>query len=360
MKRQLRTWVSAVCVVGLATLGAPLAAMGAVVPAGAGSQVACGDVLTSDVTLNADLVCTGEVGLRVQGDLTINLNKHRLAGPGSGTGVRLEGTESAVTLVNGTISGWGVGVAGDPNEVQRMVVREALFMGNGTGVWGAFNKTADIERSRFEANDTGVAVDFSSHAAIDRSVFTDNHTAASASNSGLLISHSKITSNQVGVECTEAGCDVVASLLRDNGKAMWGLASSGNVSGSLFQGNDAGAALVMTMTVFEHNVFRDNTQAIYSSLDDSLIRRNRFLGNGTAFRGDGSLRSGGTLEDNTITGNVDGIYWTEGLGGPGLSLQGNVAVHNSGYGIYAPGSTDMGGNIAHHNGNEPQCTGVIC
>ena len=44
----------------------------------------------------------------------------------------------------------------------------------------------------------------------------------------------------------------------------------------------------------------------------------------------------------------------------GVSLGGNHADRNSRWGINAPGATDLGGNTATGNGNEPQCVGVTC
>ena len=43
-----------------------------------------------------------------------------------------------------------------------------------------------------------------------------------------------------------------------------------------------------------------------------------------------------------------------------MSIGGNDARNNTGWGIYAPGATDLGGNTAAHNGNQPQCVGVVC
>ncbi|WP_166435968.1 hypothetical protein [Cellulomonas shaoxiangyii] len=43
-----------------------------------------------------------------------------------------------------------------------------------------------------------------------------------------------------------------------------------------------------------------------------------------------------------------------------MTLGGNEARGNSGWGIHAPGVTDAGGNTARGNGNQPQCVGVVC
>jgi hypothetical protein len=61
------------------------------------------------------------------------------------------------------------------------------------------------------------------------------------------------------------------------------------------------------------------------------------------------------LEGNIVLRNGDATYSEL----PG-TLKGNVAISNTGYGIYAPRATDLGGNIAFRNGPEPQCTGAVC
>ena len=44
---------------------------------------------------------------------------------------------------------------------------------------------------------------------------------------------------------------------------------------------------------------------------------------------------------------------------PGLEVGGNTAKNNGGYGIYAPGAIDLGGNVAFGN-TLGQCVGVVC
>lgn len=44
---------------------------------------------------------------------------------------------------------------------------------------------------------------------------------------------------------------------------------------------------------------------------------------------------------------------------PGLAVGDNVAHRNGGYGIFAPGAVDLGGNVAYRNAGG-QCAGVTC
>jgi hypothetical protein len=78
------------------------------------APVACGDTITTSVTLTADLVCQGN-GLMVLGfNITINLNGHTINGPGAATitvGIIVSGQ---ALIQNGTIRGFGLGLQDEP------------------------------------------------------------------------------------------------------------------------------------------------------------------------------------------------------------------------------------------------------
>lgn len=73
----------------------------------AGTPVACGNVISVDTTLSSDLHCLGD-GLVVQAGVTLDLGGHTLGGSGSGFGIFVEA--EGVTIENGTVTGFGVGV----------------------------------------------------------------------------------------------------------------------------------------------------------------------------------------------------------------------------------------------------------
>ena len=105
------------------------------------------------------------------------------------------------------------------------------------------------------------------------------------------------------------------------------------------------------------NVFRDVGTAVRLSSATATLIDNVFTRNGVAFtaEGDDPFFSA-ALEGNRFVRNGDGIL---GVGVP-TTLRDNVAVANQRWGINAPGATDLGGNVAHANGTEPQCVGVAC
>ena len=69
------------------------------------------------------------------------------------------------------------------------------------------------------------------------------------------------------------------------------------------------------------------------------------------FTADGSRAVGNVLTKNAGTGITTDL--------PGLPVGDNTATKNGGYGIYAPGAVDLGGNIAFGN-TLGQCVGVVC
>jgi len=65
-----------------------------------------------------------------------------------------------------------------------------------------------------------------------------------------------------------------------------------------------------------------------------------------------------TISDNVLVGNGgDGIHVENPVQ---VTVGGNVAVANAGFGIEALGAIDGGGNLASGNGNPLQCVGVSC
>jgi len=135
----MRRWLTVGIVTGL--LGWAVAAPGAGAQS-TGPQ--CGDLITTSVVLTEDLNCSGnglEIDPSVQapsGDVTIDLNGHRIQGSGTGTGIHAhildETFAGTLTITNGTINGFQVGVdlhdLFPPVEVTKLVV-----MDNDTGVF---------------------------------------------------------------------------------------------------------------------------------------------------------------------------------------------------------------------------------
>ena len=303
--------------------------------------------------------------------LAVELRWSPILAPGSGIGILLDfvgdDAHHTVTVRDGSINNWGTGATSRYTVGHQTVVVENVdFTGNGAALIGYEVPDFEVHRSRFEGNGNGVSV-WSAGATVSRSVFVDNRTALTASNAGgFRISHSTIASSDIGLRCSDGGAVIHHSRLEQNGTALWCWLGSGEVTHSTFAGNDRGIYLFFeTYFHVEKNTFSDNGVGIEMGyLDHSQVVRNTFRGNGTGFLCTPPIDAppaSTTLETNRFSRNGDGIYTTQAEESWSVvRLAGNTADHNTGWGIYVEQAEDLGGNVARHNGNEPQCFGVEC
>jgi hypothetical protein len=98
----------------------------------------CGDVLTSSATLTANLNCSGNgLTLAPTADMTLDLRGLSVLGSGTGVGIAVNPASAKVTVKNGTIRGFGIGVQIDgvgSARLERLTVRN-----NAVGVSGGTN-----------------------------------------------------------------------------------------------------------------------------------------------------------------------------------------------------------------------------
>ena len=344
----------------VASLALVLAPTTAVV---ADEQVRCGQEVSGDVVLTANLRCRDGAGLRVVGDATIDLDGRALVGPGSasGTAAIAVGVGVTVTITDGTVRGWGAAVSGPPpwdGEWATVTVSRMTLADNGTAVAASAMNVAVLD-SRLVRNGTGVHV-WPGTAVVERSDVVRNGTGASVGDgSSLRIRRSSFDRNDVAVDCDQALTDVTDSSLRRNGTGLTSWWCTGTIARNDVVANGRGASLGLhdRFTV-EQNAFLRNEVGVELRFGDvSLIRDNEFRGNGAGIRESAESEGAATvIQGNTLTRNGDGIYLTN----PGVSLGGNAALRNTRWGIHAPGAIDLGGNTASRNGNPEQCLGVTC
>jgi len=75
------------------------------------TAVTCGQTITVSIVVGNDLSCASGNGLNVgHASIIINLNGHTFTGNTASVGVNNSGGFSAVTIENGTVSGWNTGV----------------------------------------------------------------------------------------------------------------------------------------------------------------------------------------------------------------------------------------------------------
>ncbi|GAB3685867.1 NosD domain-containing protein [Angustibacter aerolatus] len=362
-----RAGVAAVALTAAAAAGLALAA-----PAQA-AGVACGATLTASATLTKDLTCAAGQGLTLDGAVTLDLNGHRLRGPGSGTGITV--TDAGVATVrDGRVDHWGTGVAGAPtddfepatHDVRITRVRldhHVTAIDSSTGGFGTIGaRTFVVTESLLDHDTRGVSGVYGS-SSIVRSVLSANTVAVSSITSGATIRSSVLNDNDTALDCDESGCIVDRNVFSGNGTGIVNRTFGSTITSNLFSRNDVAFTSFGDFgSTLTGNTFTRNPVAVsIGASSTATLTRNTFSRNGSAFLRDASvpepdLFAPTLLDRNTFTRNTDGIR----TDAADTQLEGNRATNNAGYGIYAPNATDLGGNTASGNGTSPQCTGVVC
>jgi hypothetical protein len=380
-----RRWL----VAGTATLLAGILPLLGQSAAGA-ADVGCGTTVTADVTLGADLTCSGP-GLIVDADhVTVNLNRHRITGARTSDGVTSAG-HHGVTIRNGTITGFGTGVRFTAQSDTRIVkvtvshnqtgvfsmlgtgivVTGSQVAGNGLGIGAgggagmAVEKTTvtangaglvfagssngnTVRQNLISANETGVTFSESDHSVVDGNRIVDNGTGVSVYLGG---GHSFTANTITG----SAGAGVLVTGVGSPENALVGNTLSGNRVG--VQLGDATGLVVAPRTTIRGNEFRSNGAAgllllaTLGTVDGTLVGDNTFSGNGTS--------PGGTVDTTGATVD-DGFHADVSPEVGTVSVTSNTAVANADLGIEAATVTDGGGNAGRRNGDVQQCSGVAC
>lgn len=348
-------------VVVITAMGLALAApAGAAV--GVSGSVRCGDTLTTDTVLTHDLTCPEGNGLTLDAGVVLDLGGHRLVGPGgAGQAVTFDGSEPA-TVTHGTIQAWQTGVtSGETGALSTHTLRAVTFIENGTAAESFLTGGYVVESARFLRN--GVDINAFRSAPgwrVTGSTFTDGG-GVSLVGSAVEISGSRFAGT--GVRCTDGTLRITLSTFRGAEQAVAHGDCGGTVTSSWFFRNQTAYSVESSDSATPNqvtgNTFLDNQDAVVARGAGVDLRLNSFISNDRAVYAPAPPDEDpfwvAHLERNVLLRNGDAIYSEI----PG-TLRGNVAIGNTGYGIYAPRATDLGGNIAFHNGVEPQCTGVVC
>ncbi len=358
----------ALAVVALAVTGVVVA------PAAEAMPLACGTALTTDTTLTADLRCPGaNPALDLAVGVTLDLGGHAIVGDGTGTAV-LAAAEGA-TVRNGTIRGWDVAVTNrwaDPDAettAPTLVVEDVRLAGNRVGLqthgesfgWGW--APAEVRRTTFSGNGTGIDLTWFGRATVEDSTFKDNGTGIASDASTVEVRGTAFRRNTQALSGVETGYTVESStLVRNTNGIQVGGTSSLTLLDSTISTSGTAVDALLAYLVIQRSTLTGNTTGVLAEPAGGFVQATTFRGNGTAFRATAAPYAWDlVLQDDVVVQNGDGIVvqptdedWTP------MKLGGNRVEHNTGWGIYAPGVTDLGGNTARGNGNEPPCTGVVC
>jgi hypothetical protein len=294
--------------------------------------VNCGDTVTTDIKLTADLgACFGQFALKVGADgLDINLGGHTMfgsVGPHVETipGIVNDGHDD-LTVRNGTLSGFGT--AFDATDASRNAIRNADV--GGLDVGASFVGGADNEIHRSEMSGPASGAVRAEHS--PGLVLADSQVQALFNDAGALIQSddARIVNNRfvpvpgLDYEDLLPALKLIGNRARIAGNSVSGVWSDGFVL--------AGSG----------NVVVDNE--LTGKFGDGILV--------TPFS------SGVVLRRNVVQGfGDDGID----VQAAGTKLEDNHALGNADWGIDAvPGVTDLGGNTASGNGQAAQCRNVSC
>jgi len=348
--------------------------------------VECGATLTVDTTLTRDLTCTSGDGVILGPNVHLNLGGHKLVGPGSsGTGIASTG-QGTLSVRNGEIRNWGTGIhvetdfgdgVPDPSVTDVVLRRAPVLMqfapalalsrvtaidspvrgelGGTLRIAGSklvrssvsvFYASASIVRSRLVAST--VSSSASGMLTIDRSSLDGRHTArlGDVSETIITITNSVVKNYKDPISGFWGGATLTNNVFTDMhhgvlGNISYGLGSEGTatVTGNVFTRSGVVLDPHIPM-ILENNRFTDNAAGAVFNVS-------------TIF---GDPAPPGRAVNNVLVKNRGTGIQSE---IPGLLVGGNVAKKNAGYGIYAPGAIDLGGNVAYGN-KLGQCVGVVC
>ncbi|MGC5221012.1 hypothetical protein ACPW96_00280 [Micromonospora sp. DT81.3] len=349
--------------------------------------------MTTDVTLTADLVCPSGDGLILGSKVTLDLGGHSLiGGRSSGIGVQTSpDSQGGNTIRNGTIEDWETGIFLQdstfgsmlPHTMSDVDLRSAPidhFFGNtlldmtrvtavDSSVQGQLGGNFAISHSMFTRSPVLV---FLATATIRESTLVQSYVSTSAGGE-VIIDSSKLDGKgtaRLG-DISETGITITNSLVKNYAQPISGFWGGVTLTGNKFMNMPNGV-----LGNISSNIGSDGT---------SVITGNAFIRSGVALRGnvpmiveknifmfgdvgvEFTLSAGlpdtppRTAEGSRAVGNVSVKNTGTGIQTdlPGLEVGGNIATKNGGYGIYAPGAVDLGGNIAFGNGIG-QCVGVVC
>lgn len=354
--------------------------------------VTCGSTITTDVTLTADLYCPAGDGLILGSNVTLDLGGHSLIGSGAGVGVQTDFPfEGANTIRNGTIEDWvsGIQVQAQNPGLTPYVVTDVVFVNAPVGNF--FTGGTTLQLTRVTAVDSPISGQLGGELDISDSSLTRSPVEVFFASATIV--NSTLVESYVS---TTAGGEVIidSSKLDGNGTATLGQVSETTITitnsvvkdfAEPISGYWGGVTLTGNKFSDMPNGVLGNVSSSIESDYSSIISGNTFIRSGVALRGNAPM----VVENNIFKQGEVGVEFTmsDPLPGnppqtaarsravgnlmmnnsqsgimtelPGLQVGGNTAKNNGGYGIYAPGAIDLGGNVA--SGNDlGQCVGVIC
>lgn len=350
----------------------------------AGATVQCGDTLTTHTRLTHDLNCPSSApfALQLDGDgIVLDLGGHTVRR----TGPENEDSQGIVIargrmVRNGTVRGFGSGITTSESAGALYVrLHELAILDNGAGVFdrATFGNFL-ITNSRLSGNGAGLNSAFDASDGnfdVRSSVFTHNATAMLADFHNIDVIDSVFTSNGIVITCfggaarirrsTLAWNDAVGRMQLDYGGPY--TCNDMRFENSLLANNASFAPAAQPGWATTRLAMID-TLAVSNGSGLDVTALTVYLDGNTFYDNAGGLSLGdlATAVPVPLTGIVRGNQFLSN-DGDGLRVQppstptviNNVALNNTGFGIYAPTAFDGGGNVARNN-TAGNCVGIVC
>lgn len=359
----------------LAPLFAGLALLALALPAQA-AHVQCGAVITSDTTLDSDLVGCPQDGIVIAaGDVTLDFNDHTVSGTGTGAGVRgAAGPPLANVLIRGrgTVRAFNVGIdlsTLPDSTVQGLTVRQNRSPGiRANQSFGHVISDNQVRDNGFEGIELSDAENGS------RATHIEHNTIRGNGGGGvrLTFSGAQLVGNDIvgngfsGVVVFSTRVDAMHNAIKrndSNGITATNFATGQIVSNVITWNGRDGIELENSADpeAISDNTIKRNARngiSVQVAGNETPIARNQVTHNAV----DGIFVSLGAMS-TVISANQSNRNGDDGIDtdDPETTLSGNRANHNFDLGIEAvAGVTDGGGNRAKHNGNPLQCVNVAC
>jgi len=377
------------------------------------SHLRCGDTITTDTTLDSDLVNCPNNGIVIgASNITLDLNGHTIDGDGTpvdpcpegeacDVGVLNRAGYDRLTIVGGTIRQFGVGIVVEAGAAHNRLHHLAVSDTTDVGIIVVDSTGSVIEKTAMsDPGVNGLVLLDSRHALVARNSVsgTTGYAVFMFEVDDSRIQHNKLHGDKHGFILGASARNLVRSnAVSDSGGGI-----------EVVEGATANRV--------EHNRFNHTGDGIIvGDASDNLIRHNLVIGAGGGEAGgfgiilDGAVRT--TVDRNIFTGGLgpaifvtrleaaapsrdtvvsrnfvnskhsDGILVDNGATGtllirnrairngddgidvdaPATTVTRNIANHNHDLGIEAvPGVIDGGGNHAAGNGNPAQCINIDC
>ena len=356
-------------IAGVASLLAALTLIGA---APASAQPACGEVITQDTTLTADLDCQGSDGLVIGAPgITLDLGGHRIST--YVVAVRNPGYAD-VTIRNGSITfdTAGVVLIGATRNTIRDLAIDGLITGielrgsDGNRIVSNNlasalisvdeNSDGNVLRDNVTRGHEGViSVGGSRNRVVHNVVWTGFDTAFSlySGHHNEVLHNTLVESSTVLIRLTNTDDNLIADnrlVQYDPNYGGPGVLITGSSRNRFRDNHLSDAPLGIQIESGANNVFTRNAV-------EGQVLTTFTYGEPDGFRVEAAATAT-LLQSNQVQGFADdGID----VAAPGTTLRGNTATDNGDLGIEAdPGVIDAGGNTASGNGNPLQCTNVVC